>query len=241
MTPDEKQMIQDFFARLASQKSVDKDGSAEALIAQEMRRNPDAAYLLVQTALVYEHQMGELEEHVRDLEQQLEDNRSAAPTSSGSFLGGRLGQGRSSQSNQDDGAGYARLRNNQRPADEDARPAAGRASPWSAQAPSAAAQPVKQAPAQGGGFFRSAMATAAGVAGGMMLGDGLRGLFGGGQAHAQGADPSADKAALADSDRTQDQLQDELADRDAQLADLDAQSDSDQDADYGDDDGSFDV
>ena len=79
------------------------------------------------------------------------------------------------------------------------------------------------------------MATAAGVAGGLMLGDGLRGLFGGGEAHAAGSErSSADQAALADADRTQDELQDELAARDAE-------DDAAQDADFGSDDGSFDV
>lgn len=236
MTPDEKQLIQDFFARLAQQSAAGKDRAAETLIVQELRRNPDAAYMLVQTALVYEHQMGELEDRISDLEQQLQDVNQNARTGAGggSFLGGRLGQSRSVA--QESGAGYARVRPGVlNDADNGGvQPGTGRASPWSPQQ-TAAQQPAPAA--QGGGFFRSAMATAAGVAGGMMLGDGLRGLFGGGQSHGAGSDPSS----LADADRTQDQLQDELASRDAELAALDADDDAAQDADFASDDGSMDV
>lgn len=235
MTPDEKQLIQDFFARLTQQSAADKDRAAETLILQELRRNPDAAYVLVQTALVYEHQMGELEDRIVDLEQQLQDvNQGArADANRGSFLGGRLGQSRSAP--EDSGAGYARVRPGALSGTESGmQSSTGRASPWSPQQ-TAAQQPAPAA--QGGGFFRSAMATAAGVAGGMMLGDGLRGLFGGSQQHGAGSDPSA----LADADRTQDQLQDELAARDDELAALDASDDAAQDADFGGDDGSMDV
>lgn len=221
MTPDEQQLIQDLFVRLGQQGAAGKDRAAETLILQELRRNPDAAYLLVQTAIVYEHQLGELENHIRDLEQQLQDANRGAGTrgDAGSFLGGRLGPSRAAP--QENAASLARVRSGA--LDE----SAGRASPWSQQ-PAPAAQ-------QGGGFFRSAMATAAGVAGGMMLGDGLRGLFGGGQHDASGQN------ALADADRTQDELQDQLAARDAELAALDADDDAAQDADFGGDDSSLDV
>lgn len=59
--------------------------------------------------------------------------------------------------------------------------------PWGAK-PAAQAAPL-QAPAgfgqgQGGGFLRSALTTAAGVAGGALLFEGIRGMFGHGQAQA---------------------------------------------------------
>ena len=82
--------------------------------------------------------------------------------------------------------------------------------------------------APGGGFLQGALGAAAGVAGGMLLADSIRGLMGG---HASpfgigsGFGPSAsggervvnnyygdaagvDRAPLADMDRTQDELQD---------------------------------
>lgn len=193
MTPDEHRMIEDFFGRLASQGTPDKDRDAERLIANEMRRNPDAAYLLVQTALVYEHQFAEMEQRIRDLEEQLANaGRSSQPQ--GSFLGGRLGA-RSATAAASSSAGFGSA-----PRTPASR-AAPAASPWGGNAPSqsrdrddareepraspwAGRQPAQQG--GGGGFFRSAMATAAGVAGGLMLGDALKGMFGG-DAHASEA------------------------------------------------------
>ena len=105
MTPDERELILDFFSRVAEQGAADKDRAAEALISQELRRNPDAAYLLVQTAIVYEHQLAELEDRVRDLEQQVAGRDVPdADDGRGSFLGGRLGQPRAPV--RSTGAGY---------------------------------------------------------------------------------------------------------------------------------------
>lgn len=55
-----------------------------------------------------------------------------------------------------------------------------RQSPWAAGA--ATRSPV--APARGGGFLAGAAQTAAGVAGGMLIGSALQGMFGGGEAEA---------------------------------------------------------
>ena len=234
MTPDEQRMIQDLFQRLSAQGAVSKDPQADRVISDALRSNRDAGYMLVQTALVYEHQMEQQELRIRDLEDQIADlqsrGASAAPASGGgSFLGGRIGSNRGSV------PGVA---------SRDAAPAA---SPWqSAPQQQAAPQrsgwfggggqqaapaPVAQAPAAaGGGFMRSALQTAAGVAGGMMVANSLSGLFGGGNnAHAAGADNSG---ALRDADSSQDELQD------AQL-ESDAEQDSSQDASY-DSGGGFD-
>ena len=209
MTPDEQRMIEDLFQRLASQGRVAKDPQADRVITDALRANPDAGYMLVQTALVYEHQMNEQEMRIRDLEDQIAQlqRSSAAPQAGGgSFLGGRIGSARGSV------PGVA----------------APTASPWQAtpqqpayQAPApqrgmfggAAAAPMQQAAAAGGGgFLRSALTTAAGVAGGMMIANSLGGLFGGGHdahaaTHAAGTDNSG---VLADADATQDELQDQV-------------------------------
>jgi len=231
MTPDEQRMIQDLFQRLTSQGPVAKDPQADRVIADALRSNRDAGYMLVQTTLVYEHQMEEQEARIRDLEDQiaqLQQERAApAPQAGGgSFLGGRIGSARSGSV-----PGVA------------ARDAAPSASPWSS-APQAR-QTVYQQPApqrggmfggnqpqqgygqqpqaapQGGGFLRSALTTAAGVAGGMMVANSLSGLFGGGNS----AQAAGQNAALSDADATQDELQD------AQI-EADAQQDSTQDASY---------
>lgn len=202
MTPDEHRMIEDFFGRLASQGAPDKDRDADRLIADELRRNPDAAYLLVQTALVYEHQFSDMEQRIRDLEEQVASaGRSSQPQ--GSFLGGRLDSRSSATAAASSSPGFGASQRS--PASRGA-PAA---SPWggsslsaardvsrndSRASPSPARQPqAAQQSGGGGGFFRSAMATAAGVAGGLMLGDALRGMFGGdAQASEAGKSGNAD-------------------------------------------------
>lgn len=214
MTPDEHRMIEDFFGRLASQGTPDKDRDAERLIADEMRRNPDAAYLLVQTALVYEHQFAEMEQRIRDLEEQVANaGRSSQPQ--GSFLGGRLGA-RSATAAASSSAGFGSAPRGPAPR------AAPAASPWGASAPSqsrdhddardnprgspwAGRQPQPAQQGGGGGFFRSAMATAAGVAGGLMLGDALKGMFGG-DAHASEAGKSENSGTAGQDTQENNQL-----------------------------------
>ncbi len=197
MTPDEHRMIEDFFGRLESQGTPDKDRDAERLIAAELRRNPDAAYMLVQTALVYEHQFGEMEQRIRDLEQQVA-NAGRASQPQGSFLGGRLGS-RGATATAANSAGFGATRSSPSrsapaaspwgvspsPQARDTARDEDRSGPWSARQ-----SPPAQQRGGGGGFFRSAMATAAGVAGGLMLGDALRGMLGGGEAQAGEADKS---------------------------------------------------
>lgn len=204
MTPDEQRMIQDLFQRLSAQGRVQKDTQADRVISDSVRNNPDATYMLVQTALVYEHQMEEQELRIRDLEDQIAQlQRGDSPAASGSsFLGGRLGAGRGSVPN-----------------------SAPAASPWGSAAgassvnqqpqrqpapPQYAQQPPMAAPAAaGGGFFRSALQTAAGVAGGMMVANSLSNMFGGGHGNnAHAASQTDNSGVLADADQTQDELQD---------------------------------
>ena len=207
MTPDEQQMIQDLFKRLSAQSGVPKDAQADRMISDGIRTNPDVAYLLVQTALVYEHQMEEQELRIRGLEDQiaqLQRGATVAP-SGGSFFGGRLGAGRGSVPN-----------------------SAPAASPWGSQAAGGTQQPQRQsasapqyaqhmpmAPqmaAPGGGFFKSALQTAAGVAGGMMVANSLSSMFGGGHS-AHAASQVDNSGALTDADQTQDELQDATYDQ----------------------------
>jgi hypothetical protein len=52
MTPEERSILQSFLADLGGTSNVTKDPEAEAMIAEAMRANPDAAYLLVQHAIL---------------------------------------------------------------------------------------------------------------------------------------------------------------------------------------------
>lgn len=216
MTPDDHRLIQDLFQRLAAQGPVAKDPQADRVIADLFRANPNAGYLLVQTALVYEHQLSEQEGRIQEMEAQIAQMQQPAPSfGGGSFLGNRVGAGRGSV------------------------PAAGApvSAPWSQAQPSGAAyaQGPQAAPqASGGpGFFRSALQTAAGVAGGMVFANAIGNMFGGHEAHAGGYSGGVDQSgALRDADATQDAMQDDL---EAQ----DAADDADVDASY--DDGGIDT
>lgn len=191
MTPDERQMISGLFDRMRQQGAIDKDRDAEALIRDAVRQNPDAAYMLVQTALVQEMVMQQSQERIQELEarvQQLEAH-AARPQqqSSGSFLGGLFGGSRPAAApppsvpaagRQSGGFGAA--------------PMAGRpSSPWGsapgAGAPMQSGMPMQQQAGGGGGFMKSAMATAAGVAGGMLVASAISNMMKGDTAQASPA------------------------------------------------------
>ena len=201
MSPDEHRMLTTFLNQLDQVGPVSKDTEAAALIANSVARQPDAAYLLVQRALLQDQAINVARERIASLETQLRTalsnaSNSLAPSSasSGSFLdSGNNAWGRS--------AGSASART----------VAVG--APQFTQAPSqvTAAQPVAAASpgflgGGGGSFLTSMAATAAGVAGGAFLYQGISSMMhSGGAANAmgQGASPfgsmanSVDHAAAA--------------------------------------------
>lgn len=197
LTPEERHAINDLFARLQAHGPAEKDGEAEALINQLIRRTPDSAYMLVQCVLIEEAQVAELEERIRDLESQLAGG--SRPASRGGFLGARRGSASVSRDDYDDDRRYDDRRSDDRRSgippigsrsgpssyDDDAR-----ASSWSGgrERPAPGGRPgIPQREQQGGGggFFRTAATMAAGVAGGALLANSLGGLFGGQKGEAQ--------------------------------------------------------
>jgi hypothetical protein len=163
MTPQERELIDSVFDRLARVSGAPKDAEAQALIAQRARAMPDATYNLVQAVAVQEVALKQAQAHIAELENRLQ--AVPAPAAGGSFLpggnpwaaGSQRGGGMIPQSGPQP-QGYAQQGY--------AQPA----SPW--------AQP--QAPMMGGGgFLRQAATTAAGVAGGVLLAEGISSLFGG--------------------------------------------------------------
>jgi hypothetical protein len=52
VTPDERTILTRFLDDLARTPNVTKDAEADAMIAEAVRRNPDAVYLLVQHAIL---------------------------------------------------------------------------------------------------------------------------------------------------------------------------------------------
>jgi hypothetical protein len=176
MTPQERQLISDLFDRMRGYGRPDKDRDAEALINQAVRANPDAAYMLVQSVLVQEQALQAANNRVLELEDQLRamDDDQPRGSRSGGFLGGYWGDRRGEEARS---SSVPQVGARATPSAYDSR------SPWSRGDPEP--QPQSQQPppqAAGGGFLRSALTTAAGVAGGMMLADSIRNMLGG--AHA---------------------------------------------------------
>jgi uncharacterized protein len=209
MTPDERQMITGLFDRMRSYGTPEKDREAETIITEAVRSTPDAAYMLVQSVLVQEHALQEAGIRLKDLEEQvrsLQNTGQARAPESGSFLGGLFGGGRPASQ---PGASSVPVIGSRAPApsayDQDQQ------RPWS-QSPQ-----QQQSSPMGGGFLRSAMATAAGVAGGMLAAGAIRDLMGGTAnanttANAPAANPSSGtdtaSAEQAQQDREQDARQD---------------------------------
>jgi uncharacterized protein len=209
MSPEERDLIQGLFDRMRSYGRPEKDFQAEALINQSMRQNPDAGYMLVQSVLVQDNALQQADERIKELEarnQELEDyfarqqpQQQQQPSGGGGFLGGLFGGGRQAAPT----APQPRSATSVPPAGPWARSPqpAPSAQPWGNQ-PAAGQQPMQQPQAAqrtGGGFMKTAMATAAGVAGGMILADSIRGMMGGGSGSASANEPGASASDLGGS------------------------------------------
>lgn len=84
--PEDQRAIEDLFDRLRNveRNSAPRDPDAEALIRQELQRNPSAAYFMAQTIIVQEAALREQQARLEDMKQNEERGR-------GGFLGGIFG------------------------------------------------------------------------------------------------------------------------------------------------------
>ena len=171
MTPEEQNLISSLFERLRKADTAPKDPDAERLIRQKVAEFPAAPYLLVQSLLVLEHAVTNAQARIADLEKQLAAAKQDQKSSHGGFLSGLFGGGRREEE-------QAPPPVPQRP------PAASR--PAYAPPPAQYAPPpptpypstTNLQPGAGGSFLKNALATAAGVAGGAALFQGIENLIG---------------------------------------------------------------
>src|SRR6476469_6825020 len=70
MTPQERQLINELFQRLASLENNPRDADAEAMIREGLRRAPNAVYSLVQTVLVQDEALKAANNRIQEHEQQ---------------------------------------------------------------------------------------------------------------------------------------------------------------------------
>ena len=68
MTPQERQLIDDLFDRLAKLESAKRDPEAMSAIMQGLRNAPNAVYALVQTALVQDEALKRADMRIQELE-----------------------------------------------------------------------------------------------------------------------------------------------------------------------------
>ena len=237
MTPQEQELVNQLFDRLAKLESDPRDPNAERLIADGLRRAPHAAYVLVQTALVQDEALKRANARIEELQAQVGGQEQQR---SGSFL----------DSMRDAVLGRSEPRGSVPSVQAQSSPTTAppyRPQPgYPPQTPGPGLAPgMGPAFGSGGSFLGTAASTAAGVIGGGLLLNSIRSMFG---EHAglggleRGGPGSTGRAAdnyLAQQDRDQDQDQDQ-DDDDQAIADQDQDQDQDQDAgDFGEDDTDY--
>jgi len=83
MTPQERQLVDDLFDRLARLESAPRDPDASSAIAQGLRNAPNAVYALVQTVLLQDEALKRANHRIQELEQA---TQSSGQSQSGGFL-----------------------------------------------------------------------------------------------------------------------------------------------------------
>jgi len=177
MTPEERNLITELFDRLATLEDAARDPEAERAIKDGLRQAPNAAYALVQTALVQDEALKRADARLQQLEARLGGGPEPARQQGGSFLGNmrdalfgrpaeppRMGMGsappgRPGEAPMGAPGGY-------RPAG--LPPGPGAMGPG----------PGMDPPRPGGSFLGTAAAAAAGAIGGSLMLDSIRSMMG---------------------------------------------------------------
>jgi hypothetical protein len=212
MTPQERQLIDELFDRLAKVESAPRDAEAMSAIMQGLRNAPNAIYPLVQTVLLQDEALRRAAERI----QQLEQGDRKEQGQSGGFLDsmrdklfGQSNQPQGSVPNvpppvpesrpvwnsgqvlqQSQGQGhYDQGHYDQGYGQQQGYGQGGYGGPGYGQGPYGGGA---QSPFGGGGsFLGTAAATAAGVVGGSLLMNSIRGMMGGGHHHQAFGDTAA--------------------------------------------------
>lgn len=240
MNTEEQSLIDGLFGRIkqAEDPNQPRDAQAQACIEAHLRTQPAAPYYMAQAILVQEAALKQLDEKNKQLEAELKQARAqvdatrSSNTNSGGFLSSIFGAGSRSPDPQP-----------QRPAPATSGGGWRDPAPAAYNAPAPAQQPQRSAfnaaPARSGAssFLGGAMQTAAGVAGGVLLAQGISSMF----HHNSQPDEvveviKEEPAPASDSGGWQDQGgQQQVADNGGYGADQGGYADTD----YGSDDGGF--
>jgi uncharacterized protein len=264
MTPEERELVANLFSRLAELERTPRDPEADRAIREGLARAPNAIYPLVQTVLLQDEALKVADQRIAELE----DGLAQGDRRSGSFLENMRDSllGREPPRGSVPPAGGDRAMGGDRPMG--VQPGYGRdrdpwgrsdAPPMRSDAPPMTGGPGYGGPMSGmggggGSFLGTAAATAAGVVGGGLLMNSIRGMLGGqgGKSPFAGAfdqlSGGSSGAGRAPSDSGAGELSRDAGlgdvgqDRRTSFADL-AQNEKAQDADFGSEeegDGDFD-
>ena len=148
MNPQEKVQLEQFLQQLNSTQAGAKDSDANALIAESVKKQPDASYLLVQRAMGLEMALQVAQKQMAEMQAQIDQANQANKPSSG-FLSSINSWGR-------------------------AAPAQGAPANTMAAKPAGAAQPSSW----GSGMLGAIATTAVGVVAGSLLYQGIQSMMG---------------------------------------------------------------
>ncbi len=169
MDNQDRQVIDGLFGRLgtAEREAGPRDPQAEALIGQHLMRQPNAPYFMAQTLVMQDYALQSAQARIEELERQA----AARPAGGGGFLSSLFGGGQPARG-------------------PDPRQQQRYGQPGMAPQQQGMVPPM-QHPPQRGGFLAGAAQTAMGVAGGLLIGNMIAGMFTGGAAEAAPADAAA--------------------------------------------------
>jgi hypothetical protein len=241
MTPQERQLIDDLFERLAKLESAKRDPEAMSAIMQGLRSAPNAVYALVQTALVQDEALKRADQRIQELEA-----GAGQQAQSGGFLDSMRDAifGQNQQHGQNQGsvpnvrapemAGGSRPAWNTGQVLQQGQPPGQYGQPAYGQ-PYGGAQQQPSAFGGGGSFLGTAAAAAAGVVGGSLLAGSIRSMMGGGGNHQSFGDTAGHSGGIEDRRPWSDQSGGNLA-KDAGINDIGSRGSSGQRADNNDND-----
>jgi hypothetical protein len=231
MTPQERQLIDDLFDRLAKLESAKRDPEAMSAIMQGLRTAPNAVYALVQTTLVQDEALKRADMRIQELE------AAAGQQGQQTQPGGFLDSMRDAIFGQNQGQGsHGSVPNVRAP-----EMAGGSRPAWNTGQVLQQSQgggpynqpaygqpyggPQQQQPSAfggGGSFLGTAAAAAAGVVGGSLLAGSIRSMMGGGGNH-QAFGDTGSRGGVEDRRPWGDQSGGDLA-RDAGINDIGSSS-----------------
>lgn len=172
MDRNDQQAIDGLFSKLAAveRQAGPRDAESERFIQDRVSQQPGAPYFMAQTIVVQEQALEAAQRRIEELE----SRGAEQPQRGGGLLSGLFGSNASAQP------------------PRSAPAQGGRPSPWGGQGRNDAQGGMPMQQRAGGGFLAGAAQTAMGVAGGVLLGNAIMGMFGGDEA--QAADAGAAEA-----------------------------------------------